>query len=79
MSPMLIRFTCLRFLSLGSPGIESLHSKTRTVDDMKVGINKELRNVPEEILLITLRNFEERLKMCLQQEGCHISDIIFRN
>jgi len=53
--------------------------KPRIVDDPKVSIRKEIVTVPQEILVNVIQNFEERLRMCVRQEGRHLSDIIFRN
>jgi len=53
--------------------------KPRTVDNLKVSIRKEIATVPQEMLVNVMQNFEERLQMCVRQEGRHLSDIIFRN
>ena len=53
--------------------------KPRTVDNLKVSIREEIATVPKEMLVNVMQNFEERLRTCLQQEGRHLSDIIFRN
>jgi len=53
--------------------------KPRSVDDLKVSIREEIATVPQEMLVNVVQNFEERLRMCVRQEGRHLSDIIFRN
>jgi len=53
--------------------------KPRTVDYPKVFIREETATVPQEMLVNVMQNFEERLRTCVRQEGCHLSDIIFRN
>ena len=53
--------------------------KPRTVDDLKVSIREEIATVPQEMLVNVMRNFEERLRTCVRQEGRHLSDIIFHN
>ena len=53
--------------------------KPHIVDSLKVSIREEITTVPQEMLVNVMQNFEERLRMCVQQEGRHISDIIFRN
>jgi len=70
---------CLRFLSLGLPQTKVYVRKPRTVDDLKVSIHKEIANVPQEMLVNVMQNFEERLRTCVRQKGRHLSDIIFRN
>jgi len=53
--------------------------KPPTVNDLKVSIREEIATVPQEMLVNVMQNFEERLWTCIQQEGRHLSDIIFRN
>jgi len=53
--------------------------KPLTVDDLKVSIREEIANVPQEMLVNVLQNFEEKLRTCVRQEGRPLSDIIFRN
>ena len=47
--------------------------------DLKVSIREEIATVPQEMLVNVMKNFEERLRTCVRQEGRHLSDIIFRN
>jgi len=53
--------------------------KPRTVDYLKVSIREGIANVPQEMLVNVMHNFEERLRTCVRQGGRHFSDIIFRN
>jgi len=53
--------------------------KPLTVDGLKVSIREEIATVPQEMLVNVMQNFEERLRTCLRQEGCHISYIILCN
>jgi len=58
---------------------KSTFRKPRTVEDLKVSIREEIAIVPQEMLVNVMQNFEERFRTCVWQEGCHLSDIIFRN
>jgi len=53
--------------------------KPLTVDNLKVSIREKIATVPQEMLVNVMQNFEERLRTCVRQEGCHLSYIIFRN
>jgi vacuolar-type H+-ATPase subunit E/Vma4 len=53
-------------------------NRPRTIQELKVSIRQEIAAVPEDMLENALQNFEERLQMCVQQEGRHLTDIIFR-
>jgi hypothetical protein len=45
---------------------------------LKVRCVETLRNVPEDMLENAMQNFQERFQLCVQQEGRHLTDIIFR-
>jgi hypothetical protein len=59
-------------------GDTSRQECTRTIQEPKLSIRQEIAAVPEDMLKNALQNFEERLQMCVQQEGRHLNDIIFR-
>ena len=52
--------------------------KPRTLDDLKNSIRQEIEAVPNEMLENSVRNFQKRIQICMQQEGRHLKDIIFR-
>jgi len=39
---------------------------------------QEIAAVPQKMLEHAMQDFEERLRMCVRQEGRHLTDIIFR-
>ena len=43
---------------MGLPHIKIYVRKPRTVDDLKVSIREEIANVPQEMLVNVLQNFE---------------------
>jgi len=53
--------------------------KPCTFDDMEVSIREEIATVPQDMLVNVMQNSKERLRTCVRQVGCHLSDIIFRN
>ncbi|CAI6356266.1 unnamed protein product [Macrosiphum euphorbiae] len=53
-------------------------NKLRTIDDLKNSIRQEIEAVPNEMLETAVRNFQERIQICINQEGRHLQDIIFR-
>jgi len=53
--------------------------KPRTVNNLKISIREEIAILPQEMLVHVMQNFEEMLRTCVQQEGRHLSDIIFHN
>jgi hypothetical protein len=53
-------------------------NRPRTIQELKLSIPQEIAAVPEDMLENAMQNFEERLQMCVQQEGGHLTHIIFR-
>jgi hypothetical protein len=53
-------------------------NRPRTIQVLKLSIRQEIAAVPEDMLENAMQNFEERLQMCVQQDGLHLTDIIFR-
>jgi hypothetical protein len=53
-------------------------NRPRTVEEMKLSIRQEIAAVPQNMLERAMQDFEERLRMCVRQEGRHLTDIIFR-
>jgi hypothetical protein len=53
-------------------------NRPRTIQELKLSIRQEIAAVPEDMLENAMQNFEQRLQKCIQQEGRHLTDIIFR-
>jgi hypothetical protein len=47
------------------------------IKELKLSIHQEIAALPQEMLERTMQDFEERLQMCVWQEGSHLTDIIF--
>jgi len=43
-----------------------------------LSIRQEIAAVLQKVLERAMQDFEERLQMCVRQEGRHLTDIIFR-
>ncbi|KDR09130.1 hypothetical protein L798_00737 [Zootermopsis nevadensis] len=52
--------------------------KPRNIQELKDSIRQEIVTVREEMLGRAMQNFEERLQECVQKEGRHLMDVIFR-
>jgi hypothetical protein len=53
-------------------------NRPRTIEKLKLSIRQEIAAVPQKMLERKMQDFEERLRMCVRQEGRHLTDIIFR-
>ena len=53
-------------------------NRPRTIEELKLAIRQEIAALPQKMLERSMQDFEERLRMCVRQEGRHLTDIIFR-
>ena len=47
---------------------------SKTLDDLKTNITREIKKISKEILKNTFLNFEKRCKMIISDQGSHIED-----
>lgn len=52
-------------------------SKPRTTEELKQSIQHEIQTVPLEMIRRAMQNFRQRLELCIQNEGQHLSDVVF--
>lgn len=50
----------------------------RTTDDLKNRIRQEVTNIPLEMLRDVMGNFVLRLRQCVENNGRHLTDVIFK-
>lgn len=53
-------------------------NKPRTLDELKDAIRSEVAAIERETVVKVMENFEERLLMCINEEGRHLPEVIFR-
>uniref|UniRef100_A0A1B6CGM5 Uncharacterized protein n=2 Tax=Clastoptera arizonana TaxID=38151 RepID=A0A1B6CGM5_9HEMI len=53
-------------------------SKPRTLEALSEMITLETRAVPREMLRRSMDNFSQRLEECMEKNGRHLTDVIFR-
>ena len=53
-------------------------NRLRTIKEHKLAIRQEIAALPQKMLERAMQDFEERLRMCVRQEGHHLTDTIFR-
>jgi len=44
----------------------------KTLDDLKVNIEREIRNINQDVLKLTFLNFRKRLNLIIEAKGGHI-------
>ncbi|GBN05156.1 hypothetical protein AVEN_182362-1 [Araneus ventricosus] len=52
--------------------------KPKTLDELKDAIRLEITAIPPEMVGKVMLNFRERFHKCIENEGKHLDDIIFR-
>jgi enamine deaminase RidA (YjgF/YER057c/UK114 family) len=48
------------------------------VVDLKQNIREEVAAISPNMLQQVMQNFQKRLRECVDNKGCHLSDTIFR-
>ena len=53
--------------------------KPRTLNYLKEAICQEIRPIDRQLLACVMDDFKKRLENCIQEDGRHLTDIIFKN
>jgi hypothetical protein len=51
---------------------------SQTLKALKEAIREEVATIPQKMTNIVMENFRERLRQCIANNGCHLSDVIFK-
>jgi hypothetical protein len=52
--------------------------KPCTLNDLKEAIHQEICPINRQLLARVMDDFKKRLENCIQEDGCHLTDIIFK-
>jgi len=52
--------------------------RPRSLEGLKERIQKEIDSIPPELTRRVTKSFRERLQQCVANDGCHMSDLIFK-
>jgi hypothetical protein len=52
--------------------------KPRTSNDLKEANRQDIRPIDRQLLARAMDDFKKRLENCIQEDGCHLTDIIFK-
>lgn len=52
--------------------------RPRNLQTLKEAIRTEIHRIPAEMLVRVMRNFRDRLQQCVDNEGQHLPDVIFK-
>jgi len=48
------------------------------LNDLKEAIRQEILPIDRQLLACVMDNFKKRLENCIQEDGCHLTNIIFK-
>jgi hypothetical protein len=71
------RFDPVRFFLWGYLKTQVYQHHPQTLETLKEAITQEVAAIPPEMTCRVMENYSERLNQCTDNEGCHLSDIIF--
>ena len=52
--------------------------KPHTLNDLKAAIRQEIRPIDRQLLARVMDDFKKRLENCIQEDGRHPTDIVFK-
>ena len=52
--------------------------KPRTLNDLKEAVRQEIRPIDRQLLARVMGDFEKRLQNCIQEDGRHLTNIVFK-
>jgi hypothetical protein len=52
--------------------------KPRTLNDLKEAIRQDIHLIDRQLLARVMDDFKKRLENCIQEDGRHLTDIIFK-
>jgi len=59
-------------------GVFEISHNPRTLNDLKEAIRQEIRTIDHQLLVRVMDDCKERLENFIQEDGRHLTDIIFK-
>jgi hypothetical protein len=50
-------------------------NRPRTIKELNLSIRQEIASLPQKMLERAMQDFEKRFRICVRQEGRHLTDI----
>ena len=72
------RFVPLRFFLWGYLKARVYVNRPQSLDDLKDNIRQEIANIPGDMLVRVIENTRNRYMKCIDNEGGHLPDMIFK-
>jgi hypothetical protein len=66
------------YFFLGVPQRESVHTRPRITDDLKIAIRNQISAIPENMARRALGNVRASLQECESNDGQYLSDVLFK-
>ena len=52
--------------------------QTKTKDDLKIAIDREIKNIPQEMTRNVIKSFRNRLSQCVANGDHHMNDVVLK-
>ena len=72
------RFQPLRFLLWGNLKAKVYEQRPVTLEPLKEAIQQEVAAITPEMTLKLMDNYQQRLYQCINIQGTHLSDVLFK-
>ena len=72
------RFVPLQFFLWGYLKARVYVNRPQSLDDLKDNIRQEIANIPGDMLVRVIENTRNRYMKCIDNEGGHLPDMIFK-
>ena len=53
-------------------------NRPQSIEELKDAIRQEIASIPHEMIRRVIDNFRERLQQCVDNNGSHLTDLIFK-
>ena len=66
------------FFSPGIPQVKVYSYRPQSIEQLEDAIRQEITAIPHEMTRRVVDNFRERLRQCVDNNGSHLTDLIFK-
>jgi hypothetical protein len=60
------------------PGAQVYQHRPQTLEGLKEAITQEVAAIPPEMTRRVMENYRKRLNQCIDNEGRHLIDVVFK-
>jgi hypothetical protein len=72
------RFDPVRFFLWGYLKAQVCQHRPQTLEGLNVALTQEVAAIPPEVTRRVMKNYREVLNQCIDNEGHHLSNVVFK-